>query len=95
MWVASRAGRPRQLVLIQRCEKAVAGQRIALMAQLAKGPFVQCFDVFESGSETHLVLEPMTMSLVQIATALRFPSEQEVLAIVGQVRGRRDLVGVC
>lgn len=89
LWIASRADRPRRVALVERCETSVARQKRALASQLSSRSFVRCLDVFESGPQTHLVLEPMAMSLVQIATALRFPCEQEVRAIVGQVRGVR------
>jgi hypothetical protein len=48
--------------------------------------FVKCYDILQSGNDTDVVFEFMSMSLVQIVGAPRPPTEQEVLAIVGQVR---------
>lgn len=88
MWVASRVGNPEQLVLVDPCAKSVIVQKRLLIDQLRGDSFVRCVDIFDSGPQVHVVLEHMSMSLVHLVTALRYPREQEVRAIVGQVRKR-------
>lgn len=87
LWVASYTSRTRGLALVDTKQSWVVRHQKNLLDQLRDPSFVQYLDMFESPSETHFVLEYMDMSLVQLAVALRYPSEQEIRAIVGQVSG--------
>lgn len=86
LWVVSYKRRTRALALIETKDSWTVHHQKNLLGQLRSPSFVQCLEVFDAGPRTHFVLEHMDMSLVQLAVALRFPNEQEIRAIVGQVR---------
>lgn len=85
-WVASCKRPARGTVLIQRYGVSDIKSKLALAQKLHGQGLINCAHVFTSTSDVHLVLELMNLSLVQVVTALRFPTEQEILAIVAQVR---------
>jgi len=84
-WVASCKRPARGTVLIQRHDVSDIKNKTSLAQNLHGQGLINCAHVFTSASDVHFVLELMNVSLVQVVTALRFPTEQEVLAIVAQV----------
>ncbi|KAK5096545.1 hypothetical protein LTS08_007418 [Lithohypha guttulata] len=85
LWVASGKGSSLGLFLVQKEEKFDATQSSMVLENSQGQYFVKCCDIFQTGSSIDLVFEFMNMSLTQIIGAPRLPTEQEVLAIVGQV----------
>jgi len=84
-WLASKKESPLELVLV-RTENQLDGETMSELSQKLQGEyFVKCFHALRSNLVTHLVFEFMNLSLVQITGAPRLPTEQEVLAIIGQV----------
>jgi len=71
--------------MIQQHAESDFNQKFALLQQLQCQSIVRCLHVFYSSPDVHFAFELMNMSLVQVAATLRFPREQEVLAIVSQV----------
>lgn len=47
--------------------------------------FVSCIEVFSFQNALHIITEHMTISLLQIVAAPRYPREKQVAAIIGQV----------
>lgn len=47
--------------------------------------FVSCVEIFNFQNVSHIITEYMTISLLQIVAAPRYPRENQVAAIIGQV----------
>lgn len=85
LWVARRQINSRGLYLVQNLGEVSSKALPERFGKIRSPYFVKCHDILQSGANTDIVLEFMNMSLVQIIAAPRPPTEQEVLAIVGQV----------
>ncbi|KAJ9656280.1 hypothetical protein H2198_005055 [Neophaeococcomyces mojaviensis] len=73
------------LAFLQKHGSSGLSERLAILTRPHSPHLVTYRGCFESPSETYLVFEPMNMSLLQVSNALRLPTEQEVVAIAGQL----------
>lgn len=83
--VASRRKLDKALVFVQECRASEVSARLSTLTQTQSSHFVKCLDCFVSPFTSHFVFEPMNMSLMHVTKARRSPTEQEIVAIVGQV----------
>lgn len=81
---------PHKLLLMREVESLEVDRKLALLNELGNEHFVACVNACETQSGISLIFEHMNVSLVQINGCPRFPTEEEVVAIVGQVRLTSD-----
>lgn len=93
--VATRRKGARDLVMIRRTSRDRLSQSIAVLGRLDAQYFVRCLQVYEGPRDCHLVCEPMSVSLSHIDGAVRPPTEQEIRAIVAQVRDADEQLVWC
>jgi hypothetical protein len=83
--VAERKGPGLGLVVVKQLSTANADGKLSMLRLISDGSFIRCIEIFRFEDVLHVVSEYMTMSLLQIVAAPRYPRESHVAAIIGQV----------
>ena len=83
--VAERKGPDLGLVVVKQLSTANADSKLLMLRVISGGSFTCCIEIFRFEDVLHVVSEYMTMSLLQIVAAPRYPHESHVAAIIGQV----------
>lgn len=83
--VAERKGPGFGIVVIKQLSTANSSDKISMLRLLSGGSFIRCIEIFHFENVLHVVSEYMTMTLLQIVAAPRYPRENHVAAIIGQV----------
>lgn len=83
--VAERKGPGFGLVVIKQLSTANPNGKLSMLRLISGGSFLRCIEIFHFEEVLHVVSEYMTMSLLQIVAAPRYPHESHVAAIIGQV----------
>lgn len=84
--VATRTGSTHSLVFLQKHGTSPVSERVNFLKRNDSARFVQCLGCFDASPEVYFAFEPMLVSLLQVSSALRSPSEQELVVIASQVR---------
>ena len=85
--VAERKEPASGLVVVKEFSRANAESRLSMLRQVLDSYFVSCIEIFHFEDRLYMISEHMTMSLLQIVAASRYPRENHVAAIIGQVSG--------
>ena len=85
--VAERQEPASGLVVVKEFSRANAESRLLMLRQVLDNSFVSCIEIFHFEDMLYMISEHMTMSLLQIVAAPRYPRENHVAAIIGQVSG--------
>lgn len=85
--VAERKEPASGLVVVKEFSRANAESRLSMLRQVLDSYFVSCIEIFHFEDRLYMVSEHMTMSLLQIVAAPRYPRENHVAAIIGQILG--------
>ncbi|KAK5094389.1 hypothetical protein LTS08_008608 [Lithohypha guttulata] len=85
LYVASQRHSPSVLTLIRQGQLKDEDERIAVLSKCRSEYVVQFMEWFDAGNEQFLVFESMDMSLLQVASAVRRPREDEIAAIARQI----------
>ena len=85
--VAERQEPASELVVVKEFSRANAESRLLMLRQVLDNSFVSCIEIFHFEDMLYMISEHMTMSLLQIVAAPRYPRENHVAAIIGQVSG--------
>lgn len=83
--VAERRGPGFGLVVVKQLSIANADGKLSMLRLISGDSFVRCIEIFCFDDVLHVVSEYMTMSLLQIVAAPRYPRKIHVAAIIGQV----------
>ena len=71
--------------MIKELPGSSADATLSTLCQIQGSCFVNCVEVFRFENALHVILEYMTMSLLQIVAAPQYSNENQVAAIIGQV----------
>lgn len=87
--VAERKHPAHGLVVVKEFSGHNAESKLSILRQIPESIqssyFVSCLEVFHFQNVLHIITEYMTISLLQIVAAPRYPRENQVAAIIGQV----------
>ena len=87
--VAERRNPAHGLVVVKEFSGKDAGSKLSILRQIPESIqnryFVSCLEVFHFQNILYVITECMTISLLHIVAAPRYPRENQVAAIIGQV----------
>jgi len=74
-----------EVVAIRKLSSSSRNTSLSMLLRVQGEYFVRCTNAYEFEVELYVVLEHMSISLVQVVAALVYPKEAHVATIVGQV----------
>ena len=72
-----------RLVVVKEFSRANAESRLSILRQVLDSYFVSYIEIFHFEDRLYIISKYMTMSLLQIIVAPRYPRENYIVAIIG------------
>jgi len=85
--VATRKALPCELVAVKGLPKPDGHTMLEMLQRIRQKNFVALLESFEHQDQFYVIVEHFPVSLAQIATSPPYPTELQLAAILGQVRG--------